>query len=406
MDSLSELKRDISMGLQDELNKRLLPGESIIISIQGSFGEALIVTDRRAIVLREQASGLDLVSDVYAYPLDRVTGAAVVPSSAGGYIELKLTDPVADAETARVYYPLAEGARFVGAAEYLSKPAAAPKSPAAEPAKAVASEPGTCPKCGSKVADDAAFCAQCGEALQAICLTCGSPVPFGARYCCRCGRGFAEYKAECVKCGARVLRSMLYCPECGSIQRPVCMGCGTPLTPDWKYCAYCGRALDSDKLDACARASAVRRIKGMQEQEADRQPGSIPEAETGAAPPTDSAEAHNLRGKELFESEDFEGAIREFAVATAMEPNNSAYHCNLGMAYDEADRDAEALAEYQKALELDPNDLTALVSLGYMYSESDRFDQAQEVWGKVLQIAPDSAEAREVRDNLRHQGQL
>ena len=89
-----------------------------------------------------------------------------------------------------------------------------------------------------------------------------------------------------------------------------------------------------------------------------------------------------------------------------MEPENAGYHCNLAVAYDECDRDAEALVEYQKTLQLKPDDLTALLYLGYMYSENDEFDKAQQYWGQILRIAPDSAEAQEVQQNLRHQGEL
>ena len=85
---------------------------------------------------------------------------------------------------------------------------------------------------------------------------------------------------------------------------------------------------------------------------------------------------------------------------------NATYHCNLAVALDEADRDEEALIEYEKTLQLDPNDLTALLSLGYMYNENFEMEKAQEVWQRVLNVAPDSAEAQEVRDNLRHQEEL
>ena len=46
------------------------------------------------------------------------------------------------------------------------------------------------------------------------------------------------------------------------------------------------------------------------------------------------------------------------------------------------------------------------MSIGYMYSEKDEFDKSKEAWDRILQIAPDSAEAQEVQQNLRHQGEL
>jgi tetratricopeptide (TPR) repeat protein len=195
---------------------------------------------------------------------------------------------------------------------------------------------------------------------------------------------------------------MSYCPDCGAMQSPICVGCGTQISPEWTYCASCGRQLGAD-IDCRTGAAVRRRAEQLEERERTvAGPGPQPREANQAS----SAEEHNKAGTEFFEKEDFEGAIREYQAAVQLEPNNSAYHCNLGMAYDEADREDEALAEYQKTLELDPNDLTALLSIGYMYSENDQPDEAREAWNRVLQMAPDSAEAQEVRQNLRHQAEL
>jgi Flp pilus assembly protein TadD len=122
--------------------------------------------------------------------------------------------------------------------------------------------------------------------------------------------------------------------------------------------------------------------------------------------PQDRAAKHNQKGRELFESGDLEEAISEFKNAIILDPENASYHCNLAIAYDENEQDAEALAEYLKAIALDPNDLQALLSLGYMYSEDDETEKANEVWNRILEIAPASAEAQEVKENMRHQEEL
>lgn len=406
MDSISELKRDISTGLQNDLNNNMLPGESIAISLPGSFGEALVVTDKRAIVIRDRESALMPVADVYAYPLNQVTGALAITSGAGGYIELRLAEPPSDPDTARVYFPAQEEAGFKAAADYLSKP----RPVAQQPISAAVSAPaaGKCSACGTGLDDDAVFCPQCGVAVRTVCTACGHSTPIGSKFCAHCGRGVVEFAVACPKCASRVLKWMSFCPECGSILQPVCAGCGVQLAPDWRYCASCGRLLGADRLDPRTAGAAVRKFEQARDAEQEAPPAPIENAERFRSESTaDSpAESHNKRGRELFDSEDYEGAVREFMAACVADPNNPAYHCNLAVAYDECDRDAEALAEYQKALQLDPNDLTALLSLGYMYSEAEDYAKSQEVWGRILSIAPDSAEAQEVQQNLGAQSQL
>jgi hypothetical protein len=405
VDSISELKRDISPALLTDLNKELLTGETILISLPGSFGEALVVTDRRAMVVRERDSALVPMADVFAYPLGLVTGAVAVTSGAGGYIELRLAGPVSQPDSARVYFPLQEEAAFKAAADYLSK-LPSMQQPKATPVSAVSgvSDQGACPNCGAKVGDEAAFCSGCGAAVRTLCLACGASTPVGSKFCAHCGRDLVEFTPACHKCGARILRWMQFCPDCGSNQRPVCAGCGVQVMPDWKHCASCGRLLGSDRVDSCCSGSARRMVQGLRDQESQRQSSEPAEAQAPAV--DNSAESYNKRGTELCDNEDYYGAIHQFQAAIAIDPNKAAYHCNLAVAYDGADRDAEALAEYQKTLQLAPNDLTALLYLGYMYSENEEMDKAQEVWGRILQIAPDSAEAQEVQQNLRHQGEL
>lgn len=401
MDSLIDLKRDISTALNHELENHLTPGESVLISLPGSVGEALAVTDRQVFVLRERIMGLDPVVDAFAYPLGAVQGAKASSSESGGYIELKLAEAASDADSTRVYFPPYDEAGFKAAAEYLSRMRAA----LLQSASSAASPPvsGTCPKCQSKLEQHAVFCGQCGTAVRSICVACGSSSPIGSNYCLYCGKDFIEYAAACAKCGARVLRSMAFCTQCGSIQRPNCLGCGTPVMPDWKYCAGCGRLLDSSRADPRAIAST---LQGLKQRAAERQPAPEPDADTEAPAPPNSAEAHNQQGKEHFNAEDYEPAAREFGIAVTMEPNNGSYHCNLALALDELDRDSEALAEYQRALELNPNDLAALLYMGYMHSEHDEQDKAQQAWQRILAIAPDSAEAQEVKQNLTHQNEL
>lgn len=60
----------------------------------------------------------------------------------------------------------------------------------------------TCPKCGSYLRDDAAFCAQCGASLAkqapasgGFCTNCGTKLSPGSRFCVNCGSPVAQAPA-------------------------------------------------------------------------------------------------------------------------------------------------------------------------------------------------------------------
>ena len=124
MDPKPELKMELSMLLNAELAKQLLPGEGVRISLPGSFGEALVVTDKRAIVVRECDSGPGC--QTHAYALADVSGATAAASGTGGYIELQLSQPPAEPNEARVYFPTYDLDKFKQAAEFISALVAAP----------------------------------------------------------------------------------------------------------------------------------------------------------------------------------------------------------------------------------------------------------------------------------------
>lgn len=412
LDPTSDLKRDLSMGLRDELKKHLTPNEEVLVSLPGSFGEALIVTDRRAIVIRERDTGASGVYDVFSYGFGKIKSAQAVPTGTGGYIEFDLGDAT-DPEQRRVYFPSYELSKFQSAVDYvkarLSEPAPV-AAPTPSPEAAAPAVEGACPGCGSAVSKGDVFCAHCGRQLLAICFACNQSSPLDAEHCTNCGAELVDFHPECPRCAARIQNWMSFCPACGSALGARCAACGVRIVPDWKHCANCGRLIGSESLDASAARSLQRRLQNMREVESQpNQPVStVPEPEPEAAPAgdTSAAKTHNARGQQHFENDELEEAVKEFETAVLLEPNNPTYHCNLAVALDEADMDDEALVEYEKTLELDPDDLTALLSLGYMYNENSEPEKAQRVWSRILVLSPDSAEAQEVRDNLRHQEQL
>ncbi len=415
---ISMLKRDLSMLLSQELESQLMPGETVMVSLPGSFGEALAVTDRRAFVIRDCDSGPGCT--VNAHPLIGVTGAEAAASGTGGYIELKLTQAVTNPDEARVYFPTYDLEKFRQAAEFISQKVVAGVSDtrgggsenpptnrlAGGVSDAVAK---ACSQCGTAVEDTWAFCIQCGTQLRALCEHCGAPTPKGSKFCRQCGVQMTESSVECAKCGARVAGWYTYCTQCGSLRQTSCVACGARIIADYRHCGNCGRLLGSDRLDAGAARAAQRRLQEMRTANQEVATNSRTEDEEYHPPVIAqnlSAEEHNQRGRELFEDEDIDAAIEEFRRAAAMQPDNASYHCNLAVALDENEEDDEALSEYETTLRLDPKDLTALLSLGYMYNEGGVAETAQKYWNRVLEIAPDSPEAQEVRDNLRHQENL
>lgn len=401
------MKRELSLGLQEELRKQVGGGENVLISLPGSFGEALAVTDRRVLVIRDCERTATSSCSVYGYPLGTIRGAETVATSTGGYIQLTLATPVTEPDQARVYFPTYDSTYFQKAAEAIAELVAAPVSAAAPAAGSGASPAGitACPKCSSAVAENAVYCGQCGHQLKDICPECGGASLAGSDYCSMCGKRMIPFAPACARCGSRVQRWMSYCTDCGAAQHQSCVACGSTIQSGWSYCGNCGRELGSGFVDPSAARAAQRRLGSFKEAQREQSAPKPPAAEPPTSAP-DAAAYHNERGRELFDAEDLDRAIEEFKQAVALDPGNASYRCNLAVAYDENDQDDLAMNEYTRALQLDPNDLTALLSMGYVYNEQGQQDKAAEVWGRILEIAPHTPEAQEVRQNLARQDEL
>lgn len=405
MDSTLNLKQDLSMLLETALKEHLVPGESVEISLPGSFGEALAVTNKRVLVIRE-CGNANMKCDVYVYPFEAITGADVNSSGMGGYIEIKLSQPPSNQDEARVYFPSYEQVKFQAAAVFVNEAVASKAKPSISISALSSSEAEgllrKCQDCGAALSAESAFCGQCGRQVASICKVCGSASPAGSKFCRGCGVEMWEYRPECSKCGARVQRWYTYCPQCGSILQQLCAVCGGWVIDNWKYCPHCGRLLGSESIDM--RSSFVGRLREHEAAKPIKGKAQAVSAVSTKFP--DAAEEHNRRGSQLFDDGDIGGAIREFQAAIDLDPQNASYHCNLAIAYDANEQDSEALVEYEKALRLDPNDLTALLSVGYLYNENDQPERAIQYWNRILEIAPDSAEAQEAMENLRHLQEL
>jgi|LSQX01.3.fsa_nt_gb membrane protease subunit (stomatin/prohibitin family) len=74
-----------------------------------------------------------------------------------------------------------------------------------------------CPKCGSKLPENAKFCLECGTKIEAqqentvVCPKCGKQTPKG-KFCVECG---ARLEMKCPNCGNEIVPGAKFCLECG-----------------------------------------------------------------------------------------------------------------------------------------------------------------------------------------------
>ena len=198
-----ELKHDLSQCLQEDLDKHLAPGENVVVSLPGSFGEAFVVTDRRVFVIREHPSGPEPGCDVFAYPIASVSGAKALATGTGGYVEIDVPEAKVDPEKGRVYFPAYDIDTFKAAADVVNASIASRASSA--PAEAAApSGANACPKCGAPD-PTLPYCRECGELLGAICANCAGVSPGSAKFCVACGKPMIPALISSSECGDRIV---------------------------------------------------------------------------------------------------------------------------------------------------------------------------------------------------------
>jgi hypothetical protein len=400
----------LSYALDNAFRKTLTPGEDILITLPGAMGEALAVTNRRIVVLRDKGSseGVDVVS----HQLRVVTGVKTGESPAGGTLEIE-TPVTSEDDRRTVYYGSFDKPKFEAAAQRINELIAAAGSDAGGPV--VVETPGQesanipspkCATCGVQVNDRDIYCSACGTKLHDVCQICSAAMDFGTAFCPRCGSEAKPALTECPACDARANSTVMsYCPQCGTSLSPKCAACGGQIVPDWPRCRYCGREIGSEGIPGRGlRAQMDREISGRAKVSAAvKETEEVDEMAEEVESPAAKA---NARGTELFNEESIEEAIDEFRRAVTLDPNNASYHCNLAVAYGEADQEDDARREYERTLELNPKYITALLYLGYILNENDEAEQAAELWKRVIELAPGTPEAEEAQQNLGAQDNL
>ena len=69
--------RELPLLMATEIQNVLAPGESIQVSLPGGVGEGIVVTNLRAILMRERDSGSVGGCDLFEYRLRDVNGASI-----------------------------------------------------------------------------------------------------------------------------------------------------------------------------------------------------------------------------------------------------------------------------------------------------------------------------------------
>ncbi len=262
-----------------------------------------------------------------------------------------------------------------------------------------------CPKCGTGLPPDAAFCVACGLQSRDLCWECGRPLETAWRFCPSCGGDAGEFGVvPCPSCREPVMREQAHCTHCGTQARALCGSCDRILRRSWSFCPECGATAAAEGEAAEPRAASTGDRPVVR-----RAAPSTPFPGPGDVKPTagtGEAESLNQQGIQAYERERFDEAIDLFRRAIALDSDRATFHCNLAVAYGEKRMDDEAFAEYQRTLELDPRNARALVDLGYFYSEREQYEEARDCWERAIQADPSSPEAGEARESLQHLEQL
>ncbi|MBI3911596.1 MAG: zinc ribbon domain-containing protein [Armatimonadetes bacterium] len=403
---------NLSAALREALDSRLRPGEQIQLAAPGNPREALVVTDQRLLLFREPPVGGAGAVEVAALPL---AGQEFRLAERPGGARLEWS-PARTGPTG-FDVPFDERARYQAIVEHLNSQAPSPAQPEGTaasalphpepagtgvPAHGLQEEAGqippsaireppseACPRCGTALVAEGAWCTACGLQVRDCCWMCGRPLQADWRICPYCGTHAGEpAEAVCPQCNASVARGHGYCVRCGALVRPMCESCDRVLRREWKFCPDCG-------------AGAWEEEEAGPDLPARPLPPEPPPADRAA-----EAEQLNAAGVRAYEDDNLDEAISLFRRATRADATRAEYWVNLGIACGEKQHDLEAFAAFQRALELDPDDLQALLNMGYLYTERERYEEARQAYERLIALAPDSNEAQEARDNLEHLDEL
>ena len=96
---------------------------------------------------------------------------------------------------------------------------------------------GTCPNCANELYIEDGFCNECGQSL---CTTCGQSVDDGDESCSACGVKLFFF---CPLCDFELMAGTGMCPSCNALFPSVCGHCGGEVQASDTKCMSCRRPL-------------------------------------------------------------------------------------------------------------------------------------------------------------------
>lgn len=103
-----------------------------------------------------------------------------------------------------------------------------------------------CKYCNSVIADDSAFCTNCGQKVEKV-----APAPQPG-VCSACGAPVAPGSAFCTNCGQKIVASAA--APAPAPQPSVCTACGAALEPGAAFCTNCGATVTAPKKQISKKA--------------------------------------------------------------------------------------------------------------------------------------------------------
>ena len=218
------------------------------MTLSGAAGEALVVTDRRVVIAREQMSivGGQREIDSFDYSFEQIRGLLVDLAAGGGYLRLVLFAPPPDEQHISLYFPSYMRQKFEHAAARIRI--------MLEPThiSVIGSGPSSngCKKCGADLLLEAFFCSGCGTPRGRICPLCRQLLMDDSLFCPGCGVSVETARPlSCPECQGNIAPQMAYCPVCGRGQETRCPSCRQSILTGWNHCSQCGGRLGIPTTD-------------------------------------------------------------------------------------------------------------------------------------------------------------
>jgi len=107
------------------------------------------------------------------------------------------------------------------------------------------------------------------------------------------------------------------------------------------------------------------------------------------------AEAHKVKGTELFKAGDYPGAVKEYDEGLRRDPKNCAIFTNRAQAFIKLMQPNQGIMDAEKALAIDPKFIKGWIRKGTCHQMMKEYHKAMEAFDKGLLIDPNHKECME-----------